>query len=250
VRAHPMRHRRSRRAGHTLIEMMVVLATLTIVLGGVTQLLKGARDTWQLTGAKSRLQESGRRMLETILSDLRHSGLTTVGATNYPSIWERPRGPETTPLGPLVASMDYGDASLVSEVMAWQGNGDRIARNAARVSDEIAFQMPQDLDGDGTPLDPDGNLEWGPELISYRVVDDPEGRPWLQRYRELNGAIVETRIVGPSVTSVTFDVVLNDRSLRFGIVDVVLYLSELDANGQTVTAAIEGSVNLRNTRQL
>jgi hypothetical protein len=189
-------------------------------------------------------------MLEHVLDDLRRSGLTTVAGATYPSLFERPAGPETTPRGNLIASMNYADAALVDEIFARDGNGDRIARNANRVSDEVVFQQPRDLDGNGTPLDVNGNLEWGPELFSYRVVTDAEGRPWLHRYAELNGAVVDARIVGPSVTSITFDVVFNDRSLRFGMVDVVLYLQELDSNGQKVTAAIEGAVELRNTREL
>jgi hypothetical protein len=238
------------RRGHSLVEMLIVLSTLTVVLGGVFELVRSVRNSWRLESSKSRLQESGRRMLERVLDDLRRSGLTTTGGTTYPSIFEHAAGPEATSRGNLVASMNYADAALVDEIFARDGNGDRIARNADRVSDEVVFQQPSDVDGNGTPLDVNGNLEWGPELFSYRVVTDAEGRPWLHRYAERNGAIVDARSVGPSVTSITFDVVFNDRSLRFGVVDVVLYLQELDANGQTVTAAIEGAVELRNTREL
>ena len=252
MRAHALNVRfRGRGArGHTLVEMMIVVVTMTVVLGGVLTIMRGARDAWQLTGSKSRLQESGRRMLEKIVSDLRHSGLTTVAGQNYPAIWERPLGPESTPRGALVATMNYSDESLVSEVFAYNGDGDHIARNAGRVADEMVFQLPQDLDGNGTPLDANGNLEWGPQLFSYRVVQDAEGRPWLYRNTEVGGALVDQRIVGQAVKSITFDVVFNDRSLRFGNVDIVLYLEEVNGNGQRVTAEVEGSVNLRNTREL
>ncbi len=242
--------RRGRARGHTMVEMMIVLVTMTVVLGGVMEIMRGARASWQLTGSKSRLQESGRSMLEKIIADLRHSGLTTVAGQNYPAIWERPLGPETQPRGNLVATMNYSDETLVNEIFAYNGDGDHIARNANRVADEIDFQLPKDLDGNGTPLDANGDLEWGPELFSYRVVQDAEGRPWLHRYTEVGGAITDTRVVGQSVKSITFDVVFNDRSLRFGNVDIVLYLEETNANGQRVTAEVEGSVNLRNTKEL
>jgi len=248
----PTRARRARAGvrGHTLLESMFVLATMTAVLGGSLVLLDGARRAWQFADSESRLQERGRRMLQAVLTELRRSGLTTDAGNNLPAIFERARGPDWTPRGNLLATMNYADESLVDEVYAVQGTGDRIARNDGRVSDEIVFQLPADLDGNGTPIDADGNIEWGPELISYRVVEDAAGRPWLFRHVELNGAIVERRIVGPSVASITFDVVLNDRSLRFGEVAVVLYLEELDDRGQLVTTSVEGVVGLRNTREL
>jgi hypothetical protein len=228
----------------------MALTTLSAVLGGVLQITTASRAAWRLSGSKSHLQESGRRMLETILAELRHSGLTSLAGSSYPAIFERPRGPEATPRGNLVATMNYADESLVSEVFSAQGDGDHIRRNATRVSDEIVFQLPADLDHDGTPLNATGDLEWGPDLVSYRVVDDVEGRPWLERSTERAGAVTARRMVGPSVRSITFDVVFNDRTLRFGIVDVVLWLEEVDASGQKVTAAVEGSVSLRNTRGL
>jgi hypothetical protein len=230
--------------------MMIVLVTMTAVLGGSMMLLEGARQAWRMADTQSRLQERGRRVLQTLLTELRRSGLTTVAGQNFPAIWQRPRGPELLPRGPLIATMNYADESLVSEAFAAQGTGNRIVRNDGRPSDEIVFQIPADLDGNGTPLDANGDLEWGPELISYRVVEDANGQPWLFRNREIAGAVVERRIVAPSVAAVTFDVVFNDRSMRFGEVAVVLYLEEVDDGGQLVRTAVEGSVGLRNTREL
>lgn len=256
MRAHPMSTTTSSGAasrrvrGHTLVETMIVLVTMTVVLGGTMLLLGSTRKAWRLADTESRLQESGRRILQTVLSDLRRSGLTTSGGINYPAFWERPRGPAATPRANLVATMNYADAALVNDVYAYQGFGDRILRNETRVSDEIVLQLPVDLDGDGTPLDANGDLEWGPELVSYRVIEDAEGRPWLYRQMELGGAVVDERIVGPSVASITFDVVFNDRSLRFGEVAVTLYLEDVDARGQRVATAVEGAVALRNTREL
>src|SRR6185369_14768879 len=69
MRPHTLNVRGRSTRGHTFVEMMIVLCTMTVVLGGVMQIMKGARDSWQLTGSKSRLQESGRRMLEKIVAD-------------------------------------------------------------------------------------------------------------------------------------------------------------------------------------
>ena len=245
-----MNPRRRRLRGHTLLEMMVVLTTMTVVLGGSMLLMNGVRSAWKLADSESRLQELGRRLLQSVLADMRRTGLTTDAGVNYPSIFERARGPDTTPRGPLVASMNYTDTGLVDEVYAWTGNGDRIARNQGRVSNEFVFQLPADVDGNGTPLDADGDLEWGPQLFSYRVVEDAQGASWLWRYTELAGVVVDQRMVGPAVTSITFDVVLNDRSLRFGEIAVVIYLEQRDESGRLLTAAVEGSVGMRNTREL
>ncbi len=248
MRAHALTgtSRRGAQRGHSLLEVVLVFATMSLVLGGVLQVMHASQTAWQLASSKSRLQESGRRMLETVLTDLRHSGLTTVAGNSYPAISERPRGAFGTPRGNLVATMNYADEALVNDVLCWQGDGDHVARNAGRVSDEVVFQLPQDLDHNGTPLDANGNLEWGADLISYRVVNDADGRPWLERDVERAGVVVERRSIGPSVTSITFDAVFNDRSLRYGTVDVILYLQEVDATGRRVTAAVEGSVQLRN----
>jgi hypothetical protein len=240
----------SRRRGHTLVEMMIVLTVMTAVLGGSMLLLESTREAWRLADTESRLQERGRRVLQTVLSELRRTGLTSTGGNNYPAIWERARGPETTPRGNLVATLAYSDASLVNEVYAYQGLGNRIVRNETRISDEAVFQLPADLDLNGTPLDANGDLEWGPELISYRVIEDANGKPWLYRYVEQAGVVIERRIVGPSVASITFDVVFNDRSLRFGEVAVVLYLQETNARGQLISTSVEGSVGMRNTKEL
>lgn len=240
-----------RTRGTTMIEMMIVLVTMTAVLGGSMLLLESARKAWRFADTEGRLQENGRRILQNLLGELRHSGLTSLAGTNYPAIYERPRGPDTTPRGNLIATMNYADESLVSEVYASQGVGsDRILRNEARVSNELVYQRPLDVDGNGTPLDANGDLEWGNELFSYRVVEDPNGIPWLYRYTTVNGAQTDSRIVGPSVRAVTFDVVFNDRSLRFDELAVVIYLEELDDSGQLITTAVEGVVGLRNTREL
>lgn len=250
MRPHPLSAPSRRRRGHTLVELAVVMATFALLLGGTLLLLSGARESWRRADAESRLQESGRRMLEAILGDLRRSGLTVAQGASWPAIFERPRGPRGTPRGALVATMDPADVDRVDSIGAVNGAGDRIERNRERVSDELVLQLPADLDGDGTPLDADGEMEWGEELVSWFVVEDAEGRPWLWRSVDRAGTVVEERVVGSAVDKATFDVVFNDRTLRFGEVAVVLYLEETDARGRRVATQVEGSVVLRNTREM
>ena len=237
----------------TLVETMVAVVGMTIVFGGSLMLLISSQGAWQVGGNQSSLQEIGRRILNEVLADLRRSGLTAVPGQNLPAVFQHARGAETDPRGPLQATMNYQDVALVSEVLAYQGNGNRILRNAGRVSEEVVFQLPSMIDaGDPwgpAPIDATGNFVWSPDLVSYRVVD-LGNVPWLIRYRELNGAVIERRTVGPWVTSITFDVVFNDRSMRFGEVAVVVYLERTNNQGQRITASLEGSVVLRNTREL
>jgi type II secretory pathway pseudopilin PulG len=248
MRSHPLRRRRD---GFTIVEAVVVCATLVVVLGAALVLLEGTRHTSQRAQTESRLQESGRRILADVLADLKRSGMSTLDGHSYPAIWERARGPESTPRGNLIATLSYSDESLVDEIYAWQGDGvDRITRNEPRVSDEVVFQRPVDLDGDGTPLDAVGSLEWTGDLISYRVIDDGAGNASLWRLVENGGVVVARDRVGPGVVKITVDAVMNDRTLRFSEVAVVLWIETRDAENRAARTAVEGSVVIRNTREL
>ena len=56
--------------------------------------------------------------------------------------------------------------------------------------------------------------------------------------------------VNNSCAQLGFDVIANDRTLRLGEVAVVVYLQRVNSRGQTIRVAMEGSVGLRNTREL
>ena len=248
--------------GMTLVEVMFASVSMLIVLGGSMALMMSSRGAMQVGGTQSSLQEVGRRILNEVLSDIRRSGLTTVvgggagnlggpNVSNFPAIYVRKLAPATSSKREqLIASMNYADAGMVDEVLAYEGNGNRIDRNEDRDANEFVFQLPTDLDGDGMPIDANGDLEWGQEQFSYRLIQDPNGIPWLYRVTEINGLSIDEQRVGPFVQNITFDVVFNDRSLRFGEVAVVLYMQKQNERGQIITAALEGSVVLRNTREL
>jgi len=235
-----------RQRGLTLIELMITVSSTGLVIGGAMTLMLSTRGAYEVGGTQSSLQEVGRRILDDVLADLRGSGLTQVAGQSYPAIWERPPGGQR---GNLIATMNYEDAADVDETLAYNGNGDRIERNRGRVANEIVFQRPSDMDGDGLPIDDNGQLEWSGELLSYRIQTEPNGEFWLVRVSDLNGIESVSR-VGPWISNVTFDVVYNDRSMRFGTVAVVVYLERINARGQVITAELEGSVVLRNTEEL
>lgn len=245
--------RRRRQAGFSLVEMMVAMGSMTLVFGASMMMLAGTRGAWEVGGTRSSLQEVGRRMLEEVLTDVRRSGLTTTGGQNFPQIWERPVGTFLEPRGNLIATMDYTDVDLVDEMLAVNGLGgpNRILNNQNRIPNEFVFQLPTDTNGNGLPIDDDGNLTFGIETVSYRIIEDPTtGIPTLFRLTQAGAMLAGFERVGPYVTNITFDVVFNDPSLRFGEIAVVIYLQKTNAQGQVIQAALEGSVALRNTREL
>jgi hypothetical protein len=243
-------------AGFTVIEMAVTLASMTVVLGGSMTLLVSSRGAWQVGGTRSSLQEVGRRILNEVVADIRRSGLTVEDGQGYPAIYQRPPEPlgaGERPAEPSVR-MDPEDVRVVDlDVLVGGDPGSsssRIERNRGRTPQEFVFQLPADLDGDGRPLDGNGDLEWSGALHSFRIVVESNGVPWLYHLIEEGGAPARFERVGPHVTGITFDVVANDRSLGFNEVAVVVYLQRLNERGQRITAALESSVVLRNTREL
>ncbi len=239
-----------REKGFSLVEMTLVSIGISFVMGTVMLFMKSSQAAWELSGNQSGLQERARRLLHVMVDDLRRSSLTSVAGQNLPAIWERPAGTEDTPRGALIATMNYEDVDQVDEILAVNGDGQtRIERNRARESNEIVFQIPTDVDGNGIPLDADGNVEFTEDLVTYRVVDQA-GTPTLMRYVERAGEIVDRRAIGPWVQKITFDVVLNDRTVRFNEIAVCVYLERIDDRGQVLRAAVEGAVGLRNTREL
>jgi type II secretory pathway component PulJ len=236
--------------GFSLLEAALSMTVMTLVLGATTALMHGTQRAWEAGSRQSQLQERGRDLLDTVMTDLRRTGLTRVGAAPFPSIWERPAGPEGTPRGNLIATLDYQDADRVNEVLAYNGDGQsRIERNRDRVSNEILFQLPKDTNGNGMPIDDEGYITFGTEVITYRVIVDNQ-IPTLYRITFDAGAEIARVPICQWVTGITFDAVFNDQTVRFGEIAVVVYMQRPGPDGSVVRAALESAVVLRNTREL
>ncbi len=245
-------------AGFTMVEMMVAAASLLLVIGGAMALMKSSRGALEVGGNRSGLQELGRRMLNDVVGEIRGAGITEVAGQSYPAIYDRPIALQADSLrGDELAVMDPTDAEITDSV-AWTDPAsdpnilevDRVERNRNREPSEFVFQVPQDLNADDRPIDAEGNMEWGTELVSFHIVQDPNGINWLHRVVEDGGVEVSRERIGPHVQNITFDVIGNDRSMRFNEVGVVIYLQRLNNQGQVITAELESSVVMRNTREL
>lgn len=64
----------SRMRGFSLVELMVAMALSLVLLGGVLAIFASSKKTYETTDRLSRIQESGRYALDTIVRDLRTAG--------------------------------------------------------------------------------------------------------------------------------------------------------------------------------
>jgi len=239
------RERRSRVAGFAIIEATITLSLVSMIFGGFILLLKATSGAQEAGGNRSELQEIGRRAMRRVLDDLRNTGIVEDAMGNYPVIYERPAGDDATPRGRFIASLSFLDADLVDWVRFERGR-DRVAINRDLECREILFRAPQDIDGNGYPVDSTGQVEWESDEVSYRVVEHADGRRWLER--RTNDTRPES--IAPYVDKITFDCIMNDRSLLYNQVAVVIYLRRTDHRGQVTEAALEGIASLRNTKAI
>ena len=70
----PARVARSGARGFSLTELMVAMTLSLILLGGVIAVFSSARTTYETTDRLSRIQESGRFALDSMVTDLRATG--------------------------------------------------------------------------------------------------------------------------------------------------------------------------------
>ncbi|MEW6745619.1 MAG: hypothetical protein AB1486_22950 [Planctomycetota bacterium] len=238
-------HVTGRTNGYAVIEASLTLALVSMIFGGFILLLKASRGAQEEGASRSELQEIGRRAMSRVLEDLRGTGIVEDALGNFPVIYERPAGDESTPRGEFVASLSYTDADDVAWASYERGR-DRVEVNRDAECREILFRVPRDTDGNGYPIDSTGLVEWGDQVMSYRVVQYPDGRRWLER--RTDDASPEP--VAPYVEKITFDCIMNDRSLLYNQIAVVIYLSREGHRGQSIEAALEGIATLRNTRQI
>lgn len=61
----------SKQSGVTLVELLIAMLIGTFLVGGVLQVFAGARQTYRVHEATSRMQESGRMALEVLTRDIR-----------------------------------------------------------------------------------------------------------------------------------------------------------------------------------
>jgi prepilin-type N-terminal cleavage/methylation domain-containing protein len=99
-------------------------------------------------------------------------------------------------------------------------------------SDTIKFNIPQDLNGDGSVIDSVGAIEWSPD-ITYSLNGSN------QITRTFNGA---TSIIANNISALQFALVLNEDS----VVRIDITASKISNAGQLVQDNGETIVKMRN----
>jgi len=232
-------------AGFTLFEMMMTLTIFSVIFSSLFVIVNGVQTTYDRGNAESVLRERGRRILKSVIHDLRQTGILDGGAVNLPAIYEREVVPAgESERGRLIGTMSFEDAELGGEI----ATGDnRVITHVDRTSNEVVFRRLADLDGNGFPFEEGtGDLEWGAAQFSYYVVEDATGGSQLIRTSDEG----DFSIVGRDVEKIVFDVISYDPSVLYNQIVVVLYMSASLPDGERIRVGLEGTVNLRNTREL
>ncbi len=261
--------RRVKSGGFTLIEMVTAITLFLIVFGAMYITMSGATAAFNSGQASSDLQEKGRRMLKRLIGELRSALIVDDAALGlphaYPSIFERDT--ETSPFqatpedytegrGARIASLSFQDQDL-DGYDSGSSHPDRRIRNRDRISNELVVLRLDDrsLQGDPTlPYDETtGDLTWRPYETSYLVVKDGDQfrlERWQVFEDESGSVLMETEIFGRDVFKITFDALANDpANVRYNQIAITLYLQKRSGVGRVQEAALEGTVNLRNTRK-
>jgi len=130
--------RRMRRAeeGITLVEVMIVLAVFTVIL---VALYMGFNVGWAAYGGTTTaidLQDTARRALDRIATDLRQSGRVEEGGITYP----------------VVFSPSYPPPAALSDHANFPQPHKHVTSGPASLeSNGVIFRLPTDLDHDGWP---------------------------------------------------------------------------------------------------
>lgn len=224
---------RGRRAGFTVLEMVIALTVLLLLFGSIAQSM-GSMQRLQTTGSTaSRLQREAERGLSAVIDDLLLAGRVDVPGTGlYPHIFEG-----GTPGGayPIEHSHDIAPKTAVV------GDPD------FGLDESLLLLLPQDFDGDGNPdvSMVDNTLIWGLGAeVSYSRQSQPDGRNVLMR-TETGEA---PRVVARDLEWLEFTVGdAANLDVPLGCVRVRIFFRATSDTGVVQRARAEATVRMRNT---
>jgi pilin/secretion family protein with methylation motif len=248
-------HATGRRSGFTLVELVLSFSVASVVFSSLYVVLLGLHSYFDSSNVAAALEEDGRRILRTMITELRQTGIVEGGAVNYPAIYERPveAWDDSNVRGNLVATLSLRDSDLGGQVYD-PNAGSRADLYRNRESTELAFKhlaVRELHDANNNPyyaprLDAaTGDILWSDVEYSYFVTIDPTGIPQLER--RIDGQ--NPRVIGRYVRKVVFEAISHDPTISYNQLVIVLYMARRVA-GRLVTVDVEGTVNLRNTKQI
>ncbi len=126
--------------GFSLVELMVAMALSLILLAGVLAIFASSRTTYETTDRLSRIQESGRFALDTIVRDLRSAGY--VGCSRRGAFTNALNQPD-----PVMWDFEFALEGFDAQGSAWApalstGTGDP-ADGAVAGSDVLVVRVPR-----------------------------------------------------------------------------------------------------------
>lgn len=226
-----LRGRRARR-GMTVLELSISTVLLIALSGSLTAAMIGTRGVFQEGSLRSKMQESADRALGRIAQDLRRSGFTTVGTTDYPYLFDDGAPNVTFAAHAHAPAAEHADP----------------ADPDFGVNRDIVFVQPQmatDVAGDEAPqLDASGVIQWSATEISYSLRTGADGVNYLER--RTNGA--NPRRIANHVERLVFD----DANSSAGAVPndsvrVQIFFRQVDEKGVVHRHQAEVTVALRNS---
>ena len=215
--------------GHTLLEMMCVVAILGGVIVALMTLFGTANSLFRSGDVKADIEERGRIALMSIADEIKQAGYFTDpdNGRSYPYIFD-----EGAPESPFYAYY-HTPAQHDAEP-------DTAAYGPTR---EIVFRMADDLDGDGYLTASDtGAIEWGPDEIAYVLVTSPDGVNQIER-RVNNGS---PQVVARNVERLCFDDIDTDPAVPYGQIRVTLHMRRTTSDGRVVKTSYSTLVKMRN----
>lgn len=217
-----------RAAGLSLIEVSIALAISTVVVSAIYTVLKTAVGGDRDLRVRLDLQLDAVRILREVTDVLKNSGPIdldssgTFEAGDYPYLWTDGTS-NGSPYGGYYAYLDGTNPGIIQQATsAYDGQG---------ASQEIAFRLPRDVDGDGRPTQlATGQIEWGTDTYAIVLVPGTYGNELQLRRYNSSWEVISTRLLGRHVERITFETAATEPK------PVVAPQQPLGANQLRVTA--------------
>ena len=254
----------SQRGGFTLLEVVMSATILGVLARSLIMLSSGMGSMSEAGGSLSLLQHEATKAQEALLTDLRRSGLRTVGAKSYPYIFEgdTPDDPAFaahayTPAvqNALPGEIDFGPMRSVVFLSPADMDGDErpdmdVDQNGVPEldgnRDGIISEDPSDQ-GPWVPaeydIDPSTGLVWDLDEVSYVVVDGPDGHSYLER--RIDG-VLDRRVAKDVERLFVEDCADTGFQIPSNAVRISLFLRRTDIHGVVYRHSMQWVVSLKN----
>lgn len=228
---------RSRRAGFTLLELMIGSTILLLLAGSVWETLNSMKRITIVGTVETHLQKQSEKAMSAIFGDLQTSGRVEDAGTVFPYSFTEG------------APDDYHDPNEWHSHEPAAKSGDPELDADALPDQELIFLMPADVNADGIPdVDPlMGELLWDTDTVSYSVRTLDDGSNVLMRKAGAEAA----RVIARDVERCEFEVFGDTGAgLLIDQVRVSLFFRKTDEDGRVYRQRMTAVVRMRNGEQL